>query len=258
MRHADLTDRLATIVAATPGNVSVAVRGWDGFRWDYDSTRVVPAASTIKVPIMLAYLESGMPWELPVSLPAKRVGGCGPLSLLPSVTQLPAGELLRLMIALSDNDATNAILGTVGYGAVSRLLMRARARHTEVRRFMMDPAAVEAGRDNVTTAANLAELLASLRAGVLVDPRSASMALALMREQQFTEGLPAYLPEGVHCASKTGMLPGVRHDLAIIERDDRWVVVVALATDLMDGDIDRGTSVLGSYAALGEAAATLV
>ena len=258
MRHAELTDRLAAIVSAAPGDVSVAVRGWDGFRWDHDSTRVVPAASTVKVPILLAYLESGMPWDLPITLPERRVGGCGPLSLLPSVRTLPAGELLRLMIALSDNDATNAILGVVGYGGVSRLLTKARARHTEVRRPMMDPAAVAAGRDNVTTAANLAEILASLRAGVLVDHRSAAMALAVMREQQFRDGLAAYLPEDVHCASKTGMLAGIRHDIAIIERDQRWVVVTALGTRLMQEGIDRGTAILPSYAALGEAVTALL
>ncbi|MBK6442588.1 MAG: hypothetical protein IPF90_10680 [Actinomycetales bacterium] len=54
--------------------------------------RVVPAASTIKVPILLAYFAAGMPWDLPIALPTSRVGGCGPLSLLPSVTSLPAGR----------------------------------------------------------------------------------------------------------------------------------------------------------------------
>ena len=258
MTHAALSDRLAAIVAAAPGKVSVAVRGWDGFRWDHDSARVVPAASTVKVAILLAYLESGMPWDLPLTLPAQRVGGCGPLSLLPSVTTLPAGEMLRLMVALSDNDATNAVLGVVGFGGVSRLLTRARARHTEVRRPMMDPGAVAAGRDNVTAAADLAELLAAVRAGALVDGRSAAMALAVMREQQFRDGLAAFLPADVHCASKTGMLPGIRHDIAVIERERRWVAVTALGTDLLDGDIDRGTAVLPSYAALGEAVATLL
>ena len=84
------------------------------------------------------------------------------------------------------------------------------------------------------------------------------MALAVMREQQFRDGLAAYLPEDVHCASKTGMLPGIRHDIAIIERDQRWVVVTALGTDLMDAGIDRGTAILPSYAALGEAVTALI
>jgi len=168
-----LTARLTDLVARAPGRLSLAVRSSSGFRFDHDATRVVPSASTIKVAILLAYLESGMPWDLPVGLPPgdRRVGGCGPLSLLPSVTSLPAGELLTLMIALSDNDATNAILDVLGVGAVSRLLARAGARHTVLRRRMMDPAAVAAGRENETTAAEQAELLAQLRSGALLPQR---------------------------------------------------------------------------------------
>ena len=258
MDSADVTARLSDLIAQAPGRVSLAVRSRDGFRFDHDSTRVVPAASTIKVPILFAYFAAGMPWDLPVALPATRVGGCGPLSLLPSVTSLPAGEVLRLMIALSDNDATNALIGIVGVGEVSRLLGRAGTRHTVLRRRMMDPAAAAAGHENETCAADLAELLGALRAGVLLPPRESAMALAVMREQQFDEGLPAYLPQDVRCASKTGSLPGVRHDIAVLERGDAWVSVAALATDLMDGPIDRGTSVFPTWAAIGEAVAGLL
>ena len=252
MDTGQISARLEELVASAPGHLSLAVRTPMGYRFDHDATRVVPAASTIKVPVMLAYLAAGMPWDLPVSLPVQRVGGCGPLSLLPSVTSLPDGEVIRLMIALSDNDATNALLGLVGQGEVARLLGRAGTRHTVLRRRMMDTAAAAAGHENETCAADLAELLATLRAGVLLPPREASMALAVMREQQFDEGLPAFLPEGVHCASKTGSLAGIRHDIAILERADSWVAVAALTTDLLDGDIDRGTSVYPTYAAIGE------
>ena len=253
-----VTARLADLVAAAPGRLSVAVRARDGYRFDHDSARVVPAASTIKVPVLLAYLASGMPWDLPVALPAARVGGCGPLALLPSVTSLPAGEALRLMIALSDNDATNAVLGLVGVGEVARLLGRAGTRHTVLRRRMMDQVAAAAGHENETCAADLAELLAAVRAGSILPQREAAMALAVLREQQFDEGLPAYLPEGLRCASKTGSLPGVRHDIAVIESGDAWVAVAALATDLMDGPVDRGTSIYPTYAAIGETVAALV
>ena len=258
MDSAQVTARLDDLIAQAPGRVSLAVRSRDGFRFDHDSTRVVPAASTIKVPILLAYFAAGMPWDLPIALPTSRVGGCGPLSLLPSVTSLPAGEVLRLMVALSDNDATNALIGIVGVGEVSRLLGRAGTRHTVLRRRIMDPAAAAAGLENETCAADLAELLGALRAGVLLPPRESAMALAVMREQQFDEGLPAYLPEDVRCASKTGSLPGVRHDIAVLERGDAWVSVAALATDLMDGPIDRGTSVFPTWAAIGEAVAGLL
>ena len=256
MDPAAVTARLADLVAAAPGRLSVAVRARDGYRFDHDSARVVPAASTIKVPVLLAYLASGMPWDLPVALPGARVGGCGPLSLLPSVTSLPAGEALRLMIALSDNDATNAVLGLVGVGEVARLLGRAGTRHTVLRRRMMDQVAAAAGHENETCAADLAELLAAVRAGSILPQREAAMALAVLREQQFDEGLPAYLPEGLRCASKTGSLPGC----ATTSRSSRAVTrgLSPPWPPTLDGPVDRGTSIYPTYAAIGETVAALV
>jgi beta-lactamase class A len=104
----------------------------------------------------------------------------------------------------------------------------------------------------------MADLLVAVREGRLLAPRETATALAIMREQQFDEGLPAYLPADVRCASKTGSLDGVRHDIALLERGDAWVAVAALGTDFMDGTIDRGTSVYPTYAVIGEAVATLL
>ena len=98
--------------------------------------------------------------------PADRVGGCGPLSLLPSVTSLRCSRALRLMIALSDNDATNAVLDRadlLATGDVDRLLADVPTRNTRLRRRMMDPAAVVAGRENQTCPADLVALMVTLR-----------------------------------------------------------------------------------------------
>ena len=93
--------------------------------WPRSRGRVVPAASTIKVPILVAVLRLVARGELglgdSMQLGDDRVGGSGPLAALASVTQLQVGELLELMITLSDNDATNALLDLVGLAEVDRL-----------------------------------------------------------------------------------------------------------------------------------------
>jgi hypothetical protein len=72
-------------------------------------------------------------------------------------------------------------------------------------------------------------------------------------------GLPAALPAGVVAASKTGELPGLRADLALLERDDRWVAVAVVADRLTDpedlGGPDHGTAVLPLFATIGALAA---
>jgi len=182
--------------------------------------------------------------------------------LLPSVTSLPLVEALRLMIALSDNDATNAVLDHAALlqsGEVGRLLAEVPTRHTRLQRPMMDPASVAAGLENETCPQDLVDLLVALRTGRLLGPDLTRLAVGILRAQQFVAGLPAALPAGVVAASKTGELPGLRADMALMERDERWVAVAVVADRLADpedlGGPDHGTAVLPLFATTGGLAA---
>jgi len=254
--------QLDGIVASAVGRLSAVVTTDDGWGWQHDPERVVPSASTIKVPVLAAALAAVQAGDLQladlVDIPVDRVGGSGPLCLLPSVTRLPLGELLSLMIALSDNDATNVVLDIVGMERVGELLEKVPTRHTRLRRRMMDFAAAERGLQNETSASDLAAVLVALREGRLLDEAHTRTALEILRTQQLRDGLPAYLPETITVASKTGDLFGVRADVALLERGPRWVVVAVVATDLDDGERDRGTGVLASFAAIGELAGQLL
>ncbi|MBK6442589.1 MAG: serine hydrolase [Actinomycetales bacterium] len=159
------------------------------------------------------------------------------------------------MVALSDNDATNALIGIVGVGEVSRLLGRAGTRHTVLRRRMMDPAA----------AARVGER--DVRRGLSrVAGRAPSRRAAAPRSQPWrwrscasnSSMRPSGLPAGTSGARQDGEPAGraARHRRS--RRGDAWVSVAALATDLMDGPIDRGTSVFPTWAAIGQAVAGLL
>lgn len=277
--RADVARRYAALVAdrSGPGRLGVVVRGDDGFAWEHDAHRVVPSASTIKVPLLVAVLrlveEGRLQLDDRVALPpvGERVGGAGALSLLPSVTALPLVDTLRLMVALSDNDATNAIVdhagllpGRAGGGSragndpVGALLATVPMPHTRFERRLMDLRAVAEGRDNRTCAADLAALLVALRGGRLLGADLTSLALELLRAQPPREGLPAYLGDDVLVASKPGDLHGVRTEVAVLEREGRWAVVAVVADGLVRGSADGGAAVLPVFAALGELAATLL
>ena len=263
-----LEERLTAVAESSPGQLGVAVRDNRGWAWSFDGERVSRSASTIKVPILLAVLrlvEQGrldLGDHVTIAAFEDRVGGCGPLSLLPSVSSLPLLEALRLMIALSDNDATNAVLAHAGLlqsGEVARLLAKVPTRHTRLQRPMMDPASVAAGLENETCPQDLADLLVALRTGRLLGPDLTRLAVGILREQQFVAGLPAGLPAGVVAASKTGELPGLRADVALLEREDRWAAVAVVADRLTDpldlGGPDHGTEVLPLFATIGSLAA---
>lgn len=276
--RADVAARLHTVVASAPARLGVSVRADDGWAWAHEALRVVPSASTIKVPLLVAVLrlvEHGrLDLDQPVTFPPAeaRVGGAGPLRLLPSVTALPLLETLRLMIALSDNDATNAVIDHAGLlrrgrqggdfdpvvEPVGAVLAQVPTRHTALRRRLMDPEAAAGGLQNETCAADLADLLGALRRGRLLGPEMTETALEIMRTQQSRDGLPAYLPADVTVASKPGDLPGVRDEVALLERDRRWVAVSAVADGLERDGTDRGTEMLPVFAALGAGAAELL
>ena len=263
-----LEERLTAVAESSPGRLGVAARDDRGWSWSFDAERVSRSASTIKVPILVAVLrlvEQGrldLGDHVAIAAFEDRVGGCGPLSLLPSVTSLPLVEALRLMIALSDNDATNAVLDHAALlqsGEVGRLLAEVPTRHTRLQRPMMDPASVAAGLENETCPQDLVDLLVALRTGRLLGPDLTRLAVGILRAQQFVAGLPAALPAGVVAASKTGELPGLRADMALMERDERWVAVAVVADRLADpedlGGPDHGTAVLPLFATIGGLAA---
>jgi len=271
--RSDLAAGLAGVVAAAPAALGVAVRADDGWAWDHDAERVVPSASTIKVPVLLtvlALVEQGrLKLHDEVTLPPadERVGGAGPLSLLPSVGALPLLEALRLMIALSDNDATNAVIEHAGLlrgraadtsAPVAALLAAVPTRHTRLRRRLMDVTAAARGRKNETCAADLADLLVALRQGRLLGPDGMQTALEILQTQQVLDGLPGFLPPEVLVAAKPGDLPGLRTEVALLERRGRWAVVAVAADGLLIDGADRGTALLPTFAALGELTAGLL
>jgi beta-lactamase class A len=187
----------------------------------------------------------------PIPVGPDRVGGSGALSLMPSVTELPLIEMLRLMIALSDNDATNAVIGLTGLEAVDQTCGRLGLAQTHLRRMLMDFAANAAGIDNVTCAQDLAQVMAGVRGREALPEAETVVALDLLAEQQSLDGLPALLPEGVWPANKTGEPSGVRHHMALVEHEGRWAADAVTAACLI-GAGRRGRSWLHRAANLRE------
>ena len=71
-------------------------------------------------------------------------------------------DLDLLMLAVSDNAATNVVIAAVGMERVNALAAGLGLEHTRLRRRMMDAAAVARGEDNTTCAADMVALLQAL------------------------------------------------------------------------------------------------
>lgn len=231
-----------SIIDEADGSWHVAVRRSGRTLYAHDAESRVPAASTIKVAILLSALRSVAAGQArldqPVRLPADRVGGSGVLRLVPGIDTVSLRDLLMLMIVVSDNTATNAAIELIGLEEVNATLAMAGADRTVLARLMMDTESVAAGRDNLTSAADQVLLVESLiEYGRLLPDSLTTLARTILREQQFGAGLPALLPAAQPVLHKTGELDGICHDVGAVElADGSELVLAVLGTGLAASD----------------------
>ncbi|MDF3838362.1 class A beta-lactamase-related serine hydrolase [Cupriavidus basilensis] len=231
---------LAPLLAATPARLSLSLRGLDGaVVLERDAGRVQPSASIIKLPILLALLEQVADGRCRLDQQLvldedERAGGTGILHQLPSVASLSLAELARLMIVLSDNVATNALIGLLGCAGVTQWCRRAGLAASSLQRRMMDAAARDAGLDNFTSAGDAAAALGWMLREASLPAALRTFALSLLADQRERAHFGAALPAQVHLANKTGQLPGLRHDAGILTAGDCSVVLAVLADGFTD------------------------
>ncbi len=135
-----------------------------------------------------------------------RYGGAGVLHELDSGASVTLLDLVRLMIIISDNVASNALLELATPARVNAF-MQEHGMQGSIGRKFMEPATPE--KDNWMTARDAARCIELAAQNPL--------ALEILLKQQYREKIPLMLPEGTPVAHKTGELAGVRHDAGLID-----------------------------------------
>lgn len=257
---ASVRAEVEAVIARAGGSWRIAARLGGDALFSREPRTVVPAASTVKTAILLAALEQidrdALEPDLSLELPRVRTGGSGVLSHLPGVERLSVTELLTLMVAVSDNTATNLLIDTLGFDAVNECARELGARDTLLARRMMDANAAAEGRENTTTARDQTIILEALAGGRTLSRRSTAAARAMLAVRQSGDGMPSLLPSRTRVLRKAGELPGVRHDVGVVALPDgRELALAVLGSDLSSADshssgdtIARLTRVLVAWA----------
>jgi beta-lactamase class A len=220
----------------------------------------LPAFSTIKVLLAAAFWRAVERGELgeaePYAFqPRSSVGGGGMLRGFRHAARLALADYAHLMLAVSDNDASNIVASLVGFDRVNDLAAELGLRQTAMRRLMMDTEAVAAGRENHSSAADLATLLEELATGETLGPAVVGPVLASLERQEHLDGIARYLPATASYAGKCGDdSPAGRyvHDCALIGEGERRVVM-AIMTDGDGGFEAVSRTGAALYEALGRA-----
>lgn len=199
------------------------------------------SASVIKLPVMMTVLTGGLPLtgRLPIA-EEHRVGGSGIIGDLADLRELTVRDLVRAMISLSDNTATNVLIAAVGMDAVNAWSAAHGLRSAHLARFMLDLDARARGLENRIGPEDTVRLLAGLARGELAGPEATELALHALACQRFADMLPRYLPPDVAVAHKTGDLSGIRHDAGIITVPGRAPIVMAAMTEGFTGEDAEG------------------
>ena len=151
--------------------------------------------------------------------------------LTPEVSSLTNRDLATIMVAVSDNSATNVLIDRVGMDNVVRLTESLGLAHTQLRRKMMDLQAAAQGRENISTPREMMELLEQLYRGKVIGPPLLDDFFNVLATNK-NSWIPRDLPADLKIANKPGELEGVRNDSGIVFLKNRPYVICIMTTYL--------------------------
>jgi beta-lactamase class A len=151
--------------------------------------------------------------------------------LTSGVTRVTLRDLATMMVAVSDNSATNVLIDRVGMQNVNTMLDSLGLTHTRLRRKMMDLQAAKEGRENVSSPREMMQLLDAIYHGKLLNKESTSDFFKMLstNKQSF---IPRDLPPDLKIANKPGELEAVRNDSGIVFVEGRPYVICVMTAFL--------------------------
>jgi beta-lactamase class A len=209
----------------------------DGHKYLLHANDVYPQASSIKICVLAELYRQAQQGKLKLTdlytvnaadlvQDSDIMGG-----LTPGVTRITLRDLATMMVAVSDNSATNVLIDRVGMDNVNAFLSAQGLRETHLRRRMMDLKAAAEGRENVSTPNEMLNLLQALYRGQVLNKEMTDDFFKVLSTHK-DSWIPRNLPDDLKIADKPGALEGVRNDSGVIFVDKRPFVLCVMTTYL--------------------------
>jgi beta-lactamase class A len=250
-------------VAAT-GTLGIAIVAPDGEWWEQHGDRRFAAASTVKIPIMIAcyrQIDAGR-WRLDEThtlAEDDKAAGSGVLLHLHAGLTLTLEDLIYLMISISDNTATNLLIRLVGMEAIGRTMRELGMTASTLGREMKGRPALPGEAENWATPGEYARVVEAILDDRAAAPDSCAAMRAMLERQQNPRRIARHLApsSAIRWGSKTGSVAGVTNDVGYVSGPNGRLVVAAFAENFPDGHLGEraiGHVVRAALAATGVAA----
>lgn len=242
--HAVTEAALSRLAGPHDGVVAYVVQDLGGEeRFERNPDLVLPTASIIKLAVLYEVFAQADAGRIPLDEPRpidRRLARPGGLLYELGTPTLSVRDLAVAMIVMSDNTAANLLIERVGMSAVNARMAGLGLPRTQLRRLMLDQEAARRGDENVSTAGEVASLLGVFASGRGLSSASGEAARGILLKAKIgLAPLVDALPAGTPAASKSGELPGVRGEAAIVYEPARPYAIVVLTSFLRpDGDPD--------------------
>lgn len=239
----DLKAEVEKMSAQTPGlNPGILFVDLEtGGYLSLNDTHVFSAASTIKVPILVAFFQAidngtiRLDEELTLK-PEQIVPEAGFMQYDPPGTRYTALEVATAAIVASDNTATNMLIDRLG----GTETLNQKFRSWGLTQTSLHNALPDLGGTNTTSPQDLAKLILAVDRGKVISLPSRDRLLDIMKETENDSLLPQGLGEGASIAHKTGTINSILADagLVALPTGKRYIAVVMV--ERTDGDDRAG------------------
>jgi beta-lactamase class A len=247
-RPGSLTERIMPVVAPHKGKVSIAAKQLaTGEVFLFNADEPMPTASLIKLPVMIEVYQqaNSSRFELTDMLTLRdkdKVPGSGILTYhFSEGASFSIRDAVRLMIAYSDNTATNMLLDKIGIAATGKHMEKWGFPNTKInakvylgKTTSIDPEATKKYGLGSTTAREMVGILEKLHQGKFVSPEACKQMIEHLKNCQFKDQIKRFLPPETVVAHKTGAVSGVRTDAGIMYLKSGPVALCILTADNAD------------------------
>ncbi|MGZ3517812.1 MAG: serine hydrolase [Vulcanimicrobiaceae bacterium] len=233
---AQMQSTLRRIAHHAPGRVAMEIRDLaTGYTSAFNANAVMPAASTIKIPIMVEVFRQMELGSFDLNrrvelLPQDKDWGSGSLCDEPIGSTFPVSRLLDEMITVSDNTAANMLIRLVGRTHINHTMSGLGLHHTRLADYIRT-AGWNVRTTLRTTPNDMVTLLTRMAKDELIDSWSSKQMIAILEADEINTLLPAPLPQ-VPIAHKTGSFSDTLNDVGIVYSPGAPYVIAVMTTNL--------------------------